>query len=206
MSEIPPNVFWHAEAESEFEEQHARGGEALRSLAGELAAADHNRPEHLLDIVEQMHVRRAGDLLIEAARELGVAAARGTGAPIFISYSTRDQRFVDELQEDLRRQGVASFVANRSIRTAADWAESILQAVRGCRVMVLVVTAGALRSNWCKYEIGAALGLKKPVVSVLRHVAASSLPDVLQRFQALEVQTREEQSRLVQLLQEMASW
>ena len=68
---------------------------------------------------------------------------------------------------------------------------------------MLVVTAEAIKSKWCLLEIGAALGLKKPIVAVLRHSAR--LPEVLKTVQAVKVQTKKQQADLFQQLKAMSS-
>ena len=67
-------------------------------------------------------------------------------------------------------------------------------------MFVALLTPKALESDWCLLEAGAARGLRKKMVPVLRHISAADLPDALSQFQAREVQTREQQRQLVQEL------
>ena len=125
------------------------------------------------------------------------------GHAVFLSYSTKDEDFARELEADLRQAGVKTFLAPLAIKPASSWPDEIWQAIRRCRVFVVIVTAEAIKSKWCLLEIGAALGLKKPIVAVLRHSAR--LPDVLKTVQAAKVQTKNQQAELVEQLKKMCA-
>jgi TIR domain len=132
------------------------------------------------------------------------AAKNLFGSPsIFLSYATNDEDFARELKADLDKEHVGCFLAPLSIQPGSAWPDEIWQAIRACRVFVLLVTADAMKSKWCLLEIGAALGQKKTIVAVLRHTAR--LPDVLKGVQAKKVQTTEQKRELVQLLQSMCA-
>jgi hypothetical protein len=201
-----PDFHFGWEAANEVDLQAKRAGykavqDWLRELAEILASYDSDRPDELRDIVERKHVRLAAERLFKSDPTWLVLLDPGHG--IFLSYSTKDEDFARELEADLRAEGVKGFLAPLSIKPGAAWPDEIWQAIRSCRAFVLVVTAEALKSKWCLLEIGAALGLKKPIVAVLRHSA--KMPDVLKTVQAVKVQTKKQQADLVQQLKKMCS-
>jgi hypothetical protein len=201
-----PDLEFHLDAETELDTQATRLGykavqDWLRVLAESFLTNDSGRSHDLRDIVERKHVLLAAERLF--ASDPTWLGLLDPGDGIFLSYSTKDEDFARELEADLRAEGVKSFLAPLSIKPGAAWPEEIWQAIRTCRAFVLVVTAEALKSKWCLLEIGAALGLKKPIVAVLRHSA--KLPDVLKTVQAVKVQTKKQQADLVQQLKKMCS-
>lgn len=202
MSEAPNSDYnLHFNAANELRTQLERAERILVRLAKDFAATDRNRPQYLRDIVVQSDILRAADILFGSSEVHLPESSRD----VFISYSSADTDFADELSQNLNAAGVSTFMANRSIRTASVWVEEIWQALRSCRVLVAVLTPSALESDWCLAEAGAAIGLKKTVIPVLRHVRSSEIPSPLKQFQAMKVETAREQERLVELLKKQ-SW
>ena len=173
--------------------------ERLEQLAECFASNDTDRPDKLLDIVERKHVLLAAERLFASDPAEQVLLDPGHG--FFLSYSTNDEDFARELAANLKAEGVEGFLAPLSITPGSSWPDEIWQAIRSCRVFVLVVTADAIKSKWCLLEIGAALGLKKPIIAAQRH--NRKLPDVLKTVQAMKVQTQEQQASLVQQIKKM---
>lgn len=195
-----PEFHFHSEAANELDAQVKRAGDRLQELAEHFAGNDSDRPDVLRDVVERKHVLLAAERLFTIDSP-GMMLQPGQG--IFLSYSTKDEDFARELEADLRADGVKSFLAPLSIEPGASWPDEIWQAIRNCRAFVLVVTAAAMKSKWCLFEIGAALGLKKPIVAVLRH--STRLPEALKTVQAVKVQTKKQQADLVQQIKKMCS-
>jgi hypothetical protein len=194
----------HLEAATELDGQAKHAGyEAMRKwlleLAHRIASNDCDRGDELRDVVERKHVLLAAERLFASDPAWMVLLDPGDG--IFFSYSTKDEDFVRELKADLLAEDVEAFLAPLAIKPGSSWPDEIWPAIRSCRVFVYVATAEANKSKWCMYEIGAALGLKKPIIAALRHSA--KLPDVLKTVQAVKVQNKKQQAALVRLLKEM---
>jgi hypothetical protein len=69
-------------------------------------------------------------------------------------------------------------------------------------VFVLLNSEAGKKRNWCKYEIGAALGQKKRVEAVL--LDSARLPKVLQHLQAkFKYRTEEQKRELVEHLKKL---
>lgn len=66
-----------------------------------------------------------------------------------------------------------------------------------------MITAASVRSKWCLPEIGAALALRKPIVSAL--IDGTKLPDVLKSIQAVLAKTAKQRGDLLLLLKEMCA-
>ena len=170
MSETPRNHEMHIGASDELEKR-ARGiVEKVRELAIAHAATEPGRVPHLREIVEREHVVRAVtemEQFIDSLISRAYAKAQGpsdsaSDAPsVFISYSSKDDQFISQLAAQLQDKGVSCFFAKQTIRPSAEWKEQIWVALRQCRVVLFVITAQSIKSNWCKYEIGACLRFAK---------------------------------------------
>ena len=128
----------------------------------------------------------------------------GPGQCVFISYADKDKDCALELAARLKEVDVSYFLAKDTIPPAAEWAVYIWQAIRDCRVFVVLNSIAAKKRDWCKYEIGAALGQKKQVVTVL--LDGTGPPKVLKHLQIkFEFRTEEQKRKLVDHLKTLCS-
>jgi hypothetical protein len=209
MSAMPRDEEYHLnfEGSNALEEQLERIRRVLGRLAAGLAGMDPDRPADLRDLVERQHVLQAADLLLGpnvADKPLETLARRGSGKCVFISYATKDEDFARELAARLKKVHVSYFMAKQTIPAAAEWAVYIWQAITGCQVFVPLLSAASRKRDWCKYEIGAALGQKKQVVGVT--LDASGLPQVLKHVQiTFKFRTEEQKRALVRHLKDLCA-
>jgi hypothetical protein len=83
---------------------------------------------------------------------------------VFVSYSSKDKQTADTVCAALESKAIRCWVAPRDIRPGADWAESIMEAIRGSRVMVLVFSKNANESVQIKREVERAIHHGIPVI------------------------------------------
>jgi hypothetical protein len=76
---------------------------------------------------------------------------------VFISHSTKDKQTADAVCAVLESKSIRCWVAPRDIRPGADWGESIIEAIRGARIMVLVFSKNANDSVQIKREVERAI-------------------------------------------------
>ena len=70
----------------------------------------------------------------------------------FISYSTKDQEFADQLYADLQVKGVRCWFAPHDIKGGLKIHEQIDEAI-GCRRLLLILSEHSMSSEWVKTEI-----------------------------------------------------
>lgn len=76
-----------------------------------------------------------------------------TGKGVFVSYSQPDRTAAFGIVEWLESHGIDCWIAPRDVRPASDWAEEIVDAIAGARVMVLVFSASANESPQVRREV-----------------------------------------------------
>jgi TIR domain len=74
-------------------------------------------------------------------------------APIFISYSSTDQKVAESICLALESRGQKCWISCRDIGPGENFQESIVKAIRSARVMLLVFTSNANNSNEIKKEL-----------------------------------------------------
>jgi hypothetical protein len=71
-------------------------------------------------------------------------------APIFISYSSRDQKVAETICDALQARGYACWISCRNIGPGENFQESIVKAIRSAKLMLLVFTSNANNSTRSK--------------------------------------------------------
>jgi hypothetical protein len=201
MSDEPREYHLNFEASQEKQQQVERAERIIERLAAHLAATDPGRDPEDTDLIEARHVRQAGELLFGAVTDPG----RLETSPhcVFVSFSHEDEDFVSELCRNLSLAGVTHFKADRDVRPAAEWGEAIWDAIRSCRVFLLVLTPRFVKSRWSDLESGAALASRKKVLTALRYVEPCELRPPINQFQSMVVENNEQLDALVSMLRKL---
>jgi hypothetical protein len=74
-------------------------------------------------------------------------------SPIFISYSSFDQKVAETICDALQARGYSCWIACRNIGAGENFQEAIVKAIRSAKVMLLVFTSNANNSDEIKKEI-----------------------------------------------------
>src|SRR5271170_8034589 len=74
-------------------------------------------------------------------------------APIFISYSSKDQDIAETICKALESRGQNCWISCRDVRAGDNFQEAIVRALRAARVMLLVFTSNANNSDEIKKEL-----------------------------------------------------
>src|SRR5947208_1656824 len=83
---------------------------------------------------------------------------------VFISYPHQEKAAADAACAKLEAEGIRCWIAPRDVAPSADWAESIVDAINCCRVMVLIFSGHANHSKQVQREVQRAFDGEKPVV------------------------------------------
>jgi pSer/pThr/pTyr-binding forkhead associated (FHA) protein len=83
---------------------------------------------------------------------------------VFVSYSSKDKPTADAVCAELESHGIRCWVAPRDILPGHDWGGSIIEAINGSRVMVLIFSANANTSPQIKREVERAVSKGIPVI------------------------------------------
>jgi hypothetical protein len=74
-------------------------------------------------------------------------------APIFISYSSKDQKIAGTIAQALEARGQRCWIASRDVLGGDNFQEAIVRALREAKVMLLVFSANANNSDEIKKEL-----------------------------------------------------
>jgi TIR domain len=85
---------------------------------------------------------------------------------VFISYSSKDKVTADAVCARLEARGIRCWIAPRDVHPGLPYGEEIIDAIQGCRLMVLVFSANANASPHIPKEIERAVSHGIPVIPV----------------------------------------
>ena len=85
---------------------------------------------------------------------------------VFISHSNRDRKIASTLAEALRVLRMEPFLAHDDIEGGEEWRGAIRREIKGCDVLVALVTKDFRISEYAGQEVGAAWVLRKPMLPV----------------------------------------
>ena len=72
---------------------------------------------------------------------------------VFISHSAKDKSIADAVCANFESGGIRCWIAQRDIPYGADWGETIIDAISGSRVMIVIITQNANESPQVKREV-----------------------------------------------------
>jgi hypothetical protein len=87
-------------------------------------------------------------------------------APIFISFSSKDQKTAETICDALQWRGHACWISCRNIGPGENFQEAIVKAIRAARLMILVFSSNANNSDEIKKEVALAGRHRVAVVPV----------------------------------------
>jgi hypothetical protein len=83
---------------------------------------------------------------------------------VFISYPHQDQAVANAARAKLEDQGIRCWIAPRDIAPGAEWAASIVDAIKACRALVLIFSSYANESAQVRREVQHGFDQGKPVI------------------------------------------
>jgi hypothetical protein len=85
---------------------------------------------------------------------------------VFLSYSSKDKTTADAVCATLEKRGIRCWIAPRDIRPGLDWGGAIIDAINQARVMVLIYSGQANKSQQIKREVERAVSKGVTIVPV----------------------------------------
>ena len=83
---------------------------------------------------------------------------------VFISHSSRDKLTADKICSFLEAKGIRCFITPRDILPGSNWGESIIDALNGSRVLLLVLSSHSNTSEHIKREVERAVSGGKVII------------------------------------------
>lgn len=86
---------------------------------------------------------------------------------VFISYSTRNADYANNLAGKLTEKGFDVWIDNRKLRVSQKWWEAIVKAIWTADALIVIMTPDSAQSEWVQKEVLLAINWKKPIFPLL---------------------------------------
>jgi predicted ATPase len=112
--------------------------------------------------------------------EPAAATAPDTAGRVFISYASHDADVAARLCSALEAAGLSCWIAPRNVRGGESYAAAIVQAINGCRMLLLVLSRSAIASSHVLREVERASSKNRTVLAI--RMDDAGLPPELEYF------------------------
>lgn len=109
---------------------------------------------------------------------------------VFFSCATSDAWIVRQCVRMLEEESggtISAYVAKRDLRIGSLLSDSLRTAIAECDAFIVLLSPGSRNRDWILLEIGAALMVRKTIISVLLYIDSSDMPEDLKRFAAVDL-------------------
>ena len=113
--------------------------------------------------------RENSGLLVTGARSYSQSEAEdlwGDGLRVFISHTHDVKRKAKQLGDDLKHEGMTTFVAHEDIYPSKEWQQEVTKALSTMQVFIALLTEQFKFSNWCGQEVGFAFAREVKIIPV----------------------------------------
>ena len=83
---------------------------------------------------------------------------------VFLSHSSKDHEIAEKMCSVLEERGLKCWIAPRDIVPGASWGGAIVEAIRDCGCMVLILSEESNKSGQVLREVERAVNKTKPVI------------------------------------------
>jgi hypothetical protein len=121
------------------------------------------------------------------------AVAQPAPYTVFISHAAADLWVARQLSTHVQGCGAATFLDEADVEFGDDFEERILEAVRSCQELLVLLTPWSIKRPYIWLEIGAIWGQNRRIVGVLYGLTAKELvgqdgtPALLKRIDLVEL-------------------
>ena len=83
---------------------------------------------------------------------------------VFVSYSSKDRQFVNQIVKTLEDMGISCWRAPEMIPAGSSYAKEIPKAIRECELFLLMLSRTSQESIWVEKEIDSAISSRKTII------------------------------------------
>lgn len=120
---------------------------------------------------------------------------------VFLSYAAGEETEAQAALDALAALPKTRVFTVQDMKLSEKWRETIQQELQSCDLFLLLLTDHAAERNWTLQELGAAMGLRKPIILVIaQSEALKTFPYNLNSFPSVNLQDFTNPSHLRELL------
>jgi hypothetical protein len=109
---------------------------------------------------------------------------------IFLSHSHKDRWIAKQCARLIEERGkgrLSVFLDEKDIEAGQQIAESIRRSIEQCNEFVVLLSRYSKDRPWVLIEMGAAWGLRKPIVAIIDKIGPKEMPDIISLHKAIDL-------------------
>lgn len=120
---------------------------------------------------------------------------------VFLSHAQADKDLALNLRAAFEQHTYVRVFTTDKLSAGEGWVSQLKAALSSCDLFIILITPNAVKSSWVLQELGAAWGLKKPILGVYNDVWDSAhLPVALNEEQLVSMKFLEHAGAIESLL------
>ena len=109
---------------------------------------------------------------------------------MFLSHAHQDRwiaRQCARIIEEAAKPHVEVFFDEKDIEGGQSIPDSVRTGIERCDEFVVLLTRNSKDRPWVLIEMGAAWGLRKPIIAIIDKIGPKEMPDILSPFKAIDL-------------------
>jgi hypothetical protein len=119
---------------------------------------------------------------------------------IFISYSSKDQKLVDQIYTQLKQSGHSAWLNTESIPKGEHWYDEMVKGLRETDLLILVVSKNAIASKWVAEEWKTFQKMQKKIIPVLHKEC--KVPQAIKKLEMIKTAEKNWYYRLLKAVEQ----
>jgi len=109
---------------------------------------------------------------------------------VFFSHSHKDRWIARQCVRSIEERGkgrIRVFLDEKDIQVGESIPESVRANIEQCHELVVLLSEVSKDRPWVLIEVGAAWGLRKPIMVVLDKIGLNEMPDIIRHHKAIDL-------------------
>ena len=109
---------------------------------------------------------------------------------MFLSHSHQDRWIAKQcarLIEEAAKPRVEVFFDERDIEGGQSITDSVREGIEKCDEFVVLLSRYSKDRPWVLIEMGAGLGLRKPIIAIIDKIGPKEMPDIISPYKAIDL-------------------
>lgn len=121
---------------------------------------------------------------------------------VFFSYTAADKAHALKLRSLLSQRSNLRVFTTDLLSAGENWEPRLRNEISECDIFVVLLSPSALESSWVLHELGAAWGLKKPIIPIVTHPEVfAKIPVALSNIQLIDIEDLENPEAINQIIE-----
>lgn len=106
---------------------------------------------------------------------------------MFISHSEKDRWIAEQIANLIGKSRVRTFLYEKDVQGGQSIPDTIRAHIEECNEFLVLLSRYSVSRPWVLSELGAAWGLRKPIVAIVDKIGPKEMPDIIFPYKAIDL-------------------